>query len=94
MAVKHCVVCGSEFIDYGRGKYCQGPHYKHCIVCGNEFEYDVRAQKIPKTCSRSCASRLARTNYQYKSKRCDHCHNLYIPTSGSQKLCKNCQNLK
>ena len=94
MAVKHCKVCGKEFIDYGRGKYCEGPHYKTCIVCRKEFEYDVRAVNIPKTCSRSCASKLAHKTMHYKPKFCKYCNAEFIPASGRQLFCSDeCKNL-
>ena len=90
MAIKHCEICGQEFIDYGRGKYCRNPHYKTCVVCGQTFEYNCRSQKIPETCSRSCASKLAKKHYVYSKKICENCGLEYVPTSGSQKICKSC----
>lgn len=91
MAIKKCVICGKEFVDYGRGKYCNGPHFKTCVICGKEFEYDVRAAKKPETCSRSCASKLARKAFQFKPKVCLKCNSSYIPTSSKQKYCENCK---
>ena len=92
MAIKHCEICGKEFIDYGRGKYCQGPHYKRCEICGNQFEYNVKSQYKPKTCSKSCSSILARRKSQYTKKVCINCGQEYIPTSSKQKYCSNCIN--
>lgn len=93
MAIKHCEICGSEFVDYGRGKYCRNPHYKNCVVCGKAFEYNCRAQKIPATCSRSCASKLARKNTDLKEKACEKCGKSFKPSSGSQRICLNCKSL-
>jgi len=93
MAVKHCIVCGQEFIDFGRGKYCDGPHYKQCEVCGKMFEYDVRAQVIPKTCSHRCSGTLAHRQTLYQPKVCIQCGTWFTPTTGNQKVCKNCRNL-
>ena len=90
MAIKVCIICGKEFIDYGRGKYCKGPHYKTCIICGKEFEYNCRSQYIPKTCSKSCSSILARSNSKYSEKVCLKCGKVYKPTSSKQKYCKYC----
>jgi len=90
MALKHCVICGKEFIDYGRGKYCTGPHYKKCVVCGKMFSYNAKAQYEPKTCSKSCSSKLARSNSKYSEKTCLNCGQLYTPKSSKQKYCQNC----
>ena len=91
MATKVCEVCGKEFIDYGRGKYCNNPHYKNCVVCGKLFSYDVRAQKIRETCSRSCASKLARKNIMFKPKVCVKCGETYEPTGSTQIFCQKCK---
>ena len=92
MAIKHCIICGKEFVDYGRGKYCTGPHHKQCVICGKEFQYDVRAQNKPKTCSSKCSGILANQNTgELKQKVCIICGNLYIPISGGQKICKLCK---
>ena len=93
MAIKKCAICGKEFVDYGRGKYCKGPHYTECQVCGKEFEYNP-ALPIPKTCSHSCGSKLARTKFTYKPKVCAYCKKEFTPTSGFQKFCSiECKNL-
>ena len=87
MAIKKCEICGEEFVDYGRGKYCPGPHYKICTMCGNKFEYDCRAQHIPVTCSRSCASKLAKLNTSLHTKICPVCNKEFKPSVGFQKFC-------
>ena len=90
MAIKKCEICGKEFIDYGRGKYCNGPHYSTCVVCGKEFEYEVRHKK-PLTCSNNCRIVLANKNMHYKAKLCKECGKEFIPLSGNQKFCKHCK---
>ena len=93
MAVKKCVICGKEFVDYGRGKYCNGPHYTKCQVCGKDFIYNPRLP-VPQTCSHKCGSILGMMHPKFKSKICPQCGTSFIPSCGAQKFCSiNCKEI-
>ena len=87
MAIKNCVICGAEFTDYGRGKYCKGPHYTNCEICGTRFEYNPLHRK-PKTCSTACRSKLAYRSSQYRDKICPICGKVFHLKAAAQKFCE------